>query len=245
MKNLYFIAEKKMKIALCDDNKEFRTKLYDKLLTSKIISDSDFDKFSCAEDLIESIKADNVYSIIFLDIEMEGLNGIEAAKIIKEKYPETVIVFVTNYGEYAIDAFDCDACGYLLKDFSNDKLDNLLRKVVKKVKTTKKHIYLDSENGLVTLFPDDIYYIEYTRRYCTYYTNSEKYTIKKNISNALSELKDYGFCQVYQCFIVNFAKVQAILKEDVVLTNDVKVPISRYRKAQILKEYIHYRKEQL
>lgn len=234
-----------MRIALCDDNKEFQNKLYDKLCASKLLPEPKFYKFNSAEDLIKSIKTSNFFSIIFLDIEMEGINGIKAAKMIKEKSPKTVIVFVTNYGEYAIDAFDCDACGYLLKEFSDEKLESLLKKVVKKVKTTKKYICLDSENELVTLSPDDIYYIEYNRRYCTYYTDSENYTVKKNISDALSELKDYGFCQVYQCFIVNFAKIQAILKEDVVLTNNVKVQISRYRKAQILKEYLHYRKEQL
>ncbi len=234
-----------MRIALCDDNQEFHSKLYNKIHTSELLPEAEYTTFNCAEDLIKSVNNGNLYSIIFLDIEMNGINGIEAAKIIKERLPKTIIIFVTNYGEYAIDAFDCDACGYLLKDFSDDKLETLLKKAVKKAKATKKHIYLDSENELVTLFPDDIYYIEYNRRYCTYYTDKEKYTVKKNISNALSELKDYGFCQVYQCFVVNFAKVQAILKDEVILINNTKIQISRYRKPQILKEYIRYRKEQL
>ncbi len=234
-----------MRIALCDDDKDFQVKLYDKLFSSKSLSESEFDRFNCAEGLIKTLEAGNFYAIVFLDIEMQGINGIEAAKIIKEKCPKTVIVFVTNYEEYAIDAFDCDACGYLLKSFSDEKLESLLKKAVKKVKTTKKLICLDSESGLVSLYPDDIYYIEYNRRYCTYYTYNSNYTVKKNISDALSELKEYGFCQVYQCYIVNFAKVQAILKEDVVLINNVKVQISRYRKSEILKEYIRYRKEQL
>ncbi len=234
-----------MRIALCDDNREFQSKLYNKLCTSGLLPEAEYITFNCAEDLIGSVKNGDLYSIVFLDIEMDGINGIEAAKVIKETSPKTVIIFITNYGEYAIDAFECDACGYLLKNFSDDKLEALLKKIVKKVKITKKHICLDSENSMVTLFLDDIYYIEYSRRYCTYHTYNTSYTVKRSISEALSELKDCGFCQVYQCFIVNFAKVQAILKEEVVLTNNVRLQISRYRKPEILKEYISYRKEQL
>ena len=234
-----------MRIALCDDNREFQSKLYDKLYNSGLLTEAEYITFNCAEDLIKSVNNGKLYSIVFLDIEMDGINGIDAAKIIKAKSPKTIIIFVTNYSEYAIEAFDCDAYGYLLKDFSDDKLEALVKKIIKKVKITKKHIYLDSENSLVTLSIEDIYYIEYNRRYCTYYAYNTSYTVKRSISEAISELKDCGFCQVYQCFIVNFAKVQAILKEEVVLTNNVRLQISRYRKAQILKEYIRYRKEQL
>ncbi len=105
-----------MKICISDDDC-FTVREIRKLLEPFRTEDDGFDisDFSCGEDLIEFYKNGGCFDIVFIDIEMGGINGIEAAETIREIAPETIIIFVSSHSSYKFDAFRIEALHNLMK----------------------------------------------------------------------------------------------------------------------------------
>ena len=106
--------------AICvDDEKLIMEDIVSLCLTLPQIDDAK--GFTRAKDAMDYLE-DNLIDLAILDIDMPGMNGIELAAAIKEKWPETAILFLTGYSEYALDAFKVRASGYLLKPVTRDML---------------------------------------------------------------------------------------------------------------------------
>ena len=99
-----------IRIAIVDDEKVIREQI--KKLVEKKQIDCEIDTYGTGEDLL---KADSVYDIIFLDIQMDGMNGIDTARALRQKADNTVLIFITGVKEYVFDAFDVAAFHYLIK----------------------------------------------------------------------------------------------------------------------------------
>ncbi len=231
-----------MKIALCDDNEIALNLLSEKISPYfKSFMNVEFSKFSTPESLLECMDS-HKFSFFFLDIDMPNINGIELAKLILEKRPTAIIIFVTSYKRFAFDAFQCDAVGYLLKTADEEAIKSTVDKAIKKYNSLQKSIILDYELETVTLPIKDILYVEYVNRRCHFYTDTKVYTIKKPLKNIISELENYDFCQIHQYLIVNFSKIIEIRKTSILLCNNKCLDLSRYRRNDVMHKYIEYRK---
>lgn len=98
-----------IRIAIVDDEKVIKEQI--KKLIEKKHTDCEIDTYGTGEDLL---KADSVYDIIFLDIQMDGMNGIDTARALRQKADNTVLIFITGVKEYVFDAFDVAAFHYLM-----------------------------------------------------------------------------------------------------------------------------------
>lgn len=233
-----------MRIALCDDEEQY-LEHFSKLLRS-------MDDFSCAHIdyytsglSLKDATSRQMYDMIFLDIDMPGMDGLELGKFINTTCTKTIIIFVTNHDKYAIDAFDCDACGYLLKNCDVNRFSKTIEKALKRYRSLNKNIYLDTENKTICVPIETILHIEYAGRRCSYYTSSGVYTVKRSLNHALSELEEFGFVQIHQYRIVNLAKISAIQKSSIQLVDQTTIELSRYRHNDVLQKYIKFRKEKL
>ena len=95
-----------MKICICDDDLFAVREIRNLLEPFHTESDGfDVSDFSCGEDLIDFYSNGGCFDIVFIDIEMKGINGIEAAETIRELAPETIIIFVSSHSSYIFDAF--------------------------------------------------------------------------------------------------------------------------------------------
>lgn len=233
-----------MIIALCDDEKHYIDHFSNWLRSMDTFSSAQIDLYTSSISLLDAIKTQS-YDIVFLDIDMPEINGINLGKHIFENHPKTIIIFVTNHDQYAIDAFDCDACGYLLKSCDNTRFTKTIEKALKRYKMLNKYIHLTYETGAVTLAIDDILHIEYVGRRCSYYTVNGVFTIRKTLQNALSEIEEFGFVRIHQYRIVNLAKIRSIQKTSIQLIDNSTLELSRYRHEEVLEKYIKFRKEAL
>ena len=86
----------------------------------------------------------------------------------------------------------------------------------------------------------DIKYIEYFRKYCIYHTEAGEFSVRQTLANALLELNDFGFYQIYRCYIVNLKKIKEIRKNEVILSDDTKLTISRGSYSDIVNAYATY-----
>ncbi|MBI5858994.1 MAG: response regulator transcription factor [Sphingobacteriales bacterium] len=192
--------------------------------------------------------------ILFLDIEMPGMNGFELLK--KFHHPGFEIVFTTAYNEYAIKAIKHSALDYLLKPVDKDELILTVQRA-KEYKTIKASQRVDSllemlngkkknkrfavptMEGLIMVDSETILYCESYSAYCKiFFINSTKpLVISKTLKEVEEVLQGTDFCRIHHSYFINMKCVQSYIRGEggeVVLNNGIHLPVSRTRKQDFL-----------
>lgn len=180
------------------------------------------------------------FDIIFLDIDMPEYNGISIGKQIREFNKNTIIIFCTSYPQYAIEAYDCEAFYYILKPCSQEKMQQVLTRAVKKLGLLHTYHTIKKQNKSLKLPISEIYYIEYCQKHILYHTYDKEYETTGKLSDVYDELRKYGFFQVHQGYIVNLAKVQDFKGYTAIMENGQEVLISVRKKRDVLLAYAKY-----
>ena len=149
-----------MKIAICDDEEKVREILLRKV--GAAFPEDTIDTFSSGEELL---KASEVPDILLLDIKMPGISGMEVAKRFRERADKTVIIFITGEEQYVFDSFDVQAFHYLVKPFSDQKLEEVLNKAKElitkeKRQPEKKYVMVNSGGSHIRICLSDVIYAE-------------------------------------------------------------------------------------
>lgn len=228
------------KIAICEDVKNEQLLLKSKLTKTGLLTNPKFDFFYNGKSLLEQYQKGERYDFVFLDVDMPILNGIETGKAISTIDSKVIIVFVTNYPQYAIEAFDCNAFNYLLKNSDDDKFNSVIFKAVDKYKTYHQAYNILTKEGMVTLNVSDIYFVECCQKHLYFHMEKETYVVKKTLSEVYESLSSHGFYQVHQGYIVNFSKVKMIVGNDIYLDNGQKVMISVRKHTEVIRTYAEY-----
>ena len=215
-----------IRIAICDDEKHMADHI------KEMVSDFFHKKnreisirtFLSGEDLLSH---DGQIDILFLDIEMEpeGMNGIELAAKLRKNDSSIQLVFVTGYMEYIADGYDVEALHYLLKPVTEEKLGSVLARALERVKAREKELFLQTTDGSVRVLNSEIRYLEVQRNYVTIHA-AEEYTVKRTLGDLEKEL-DESFFRTGRSFIVNLRFVRKITKTQVFLKDGAQVPLSR------------------
>lgn len=182
-------------------------------------------KFIDPIDAMEYIK-DYKPDLVFLDIEMPELQGIQVAEKIIEYHEDIKIVFVTAFDEYALKAFEVQAVDYLLKPFSEERVHKCVEKIIKNSKDSKNSIKVKDENSvnkklrkvsvwkddiLVLLEVDDILYCKVKDGELFIYTKKETYKSQYTLSQMENKLQNYEFIKCHRNFIVNLNEIEEIV----------------------------------
>ena len=198
--------------------------------------------YSSAQEAVKVI-IENQVDVVFLDIEMPQLNGMEFAKIIPAT---TRIIFTTAYDQYAIQGFKVNALDYLLKPINYDEFLNAVNKALQWFDTqnnrtsqtpSNDHIIVKSEYRLVQIPTSDITFIEGLKDYVKIYTTDEQKSIMTLINmKTLEQSLPSSFLRVHRSFIVNTSKIKIIERNRIVFGNKY-IPISDSYK-QAFSDYI-------
>ncbi|HEY4543249.1 MAG TPA: LytTR family DNA-binding domain-containing protein [Tissierellaceae bacterium] len=203
---------------IVDDEKPARDEL------KYILSKSDkITRIIEAKDGIQALKLleKEKIDLLFLDIKMPQISGMDIAEILlfKEDAPE--IIFITAYDEYAIDAFKVNAIDYILKPVEEEKIlnsinskfenkdnKNLLKFIKEKSVNDKISIY--HNNKIIPIYYKDILYITVEDKETYIYTNSCKYATNHTLNNIMEILDEKMFFRSHKSFIVNIEKIEYI-----------------------------------
>lgn len=117
-----------MEVAIVDDEKVIREQI--KKLAVKYESDCNVKAYETGEELLAEGKK---FDVVFLDIQMEGMNGIDTARVLREKQEDMVVIFITGVKEYVFEAFDVSAFHYLLKPVEEKKFSEVFERAKKEV----------------------------------------------------------------------------------------------------------------
>lgn len=229
-------------IAVCDDEKAV-TERVKKL----ILEWNPQIQVACClsgEELLENY---HPCAAVFLDIDMKGVNGIEAGRQLRLIDRETKIVYLTAYRDYVAGAFEVHAFQYLLKPVNKKKLWNVLEEIFRYLSKPEKKTVLDfrTVSGLVCLDTEEIYYFEYISRRVRIVTDKEEYYMVDRISDVLERMKEFGFSMPHQSFVVNMAHVKNIRNQQIYLDNGEELPLSQKKQRAWKGELTNYLSERL
>lgn len=228
-------------IAICDDEKIQRNIIKDMLL--KISKDNNMgviiDEFEEAVRLLDIIKRNkNKYNLIFCDIIMDKMNGIEFLRKVKKINPSIQAVLITSCEEFVFDGYDLGVLNYLMKPVSEERLEREFFRAVKNINCTNPSIYSVHSNGsMIFINLTEVMFFEVNNKTIT--ANMENGTIEFNmkIKDLELDLDHRNFFRCHRSFIVNMTKVEAIFSNEIILKNKSIIPIGRiYKKS--LKEYL-------
>ncbi|KGO86192.1 LytTR family transcriptional regulator [Flavobacterium rivuli WB 3.3-2 = DSM 21788] len=208
-----------------------------KALISHISKFDDLEHSGSAYSGAEALKMlnENKYDIIFLDINMPVLNGVEVMEL-QPKRPLTIVT--TAYSDFALSAYTNDAIDYLLKPISLEKFSKAIEKakayyigyaLEKQNATEEKFISYRSDGEVVKIRVNDIIYVESMGNYMKLFCHKLKspHIVYGSLLGIAQDIASPDFVQVHRSFIVNKACISIIEQENITLTNAIKLPVGR------------------
>lgn len=214
-----------MRIAVCDDEELFRIEFKSVLDKVLINAEYDIDTFSGGSSLYEAFLK-NPFDLVFLDIEMPGIDGITLAKRLRVVSENVQIVFLTSHIEYALEGYEVNALRYLVKPVDMNKLSEVLKYIQDK-KNNSRQIMIKQEGEDIVIDISDIIYMESMDKNVRIVTSKSEYITRYNISDYEEELKNSGFLRIHRGYLISLSKVKKIVKNDVVMDGDISLPVSR------------------
>lgn len=214
-----------MRIAVCDDEELFRIEFKSVLDKVLINAEYDIDTFSGGSSLYEAFLI-NPFDLVFLDIEMPGIDGITLAKRLRAVSENVQIVFLTSHIEYALEGYEVNALRYLVKPVDMNKLSEVLKYIQDK-KNNSRQIMIKQEGEDIVIDISDVIYMESMDKNVRIVTSKSEYITRYNISDYEEELKNSGFLRIHRGYLISLSKVKKIVKNDVVMDGDISLPVSR------------------
>lgn len=180
------------------------------------------------------------FDIVFMNIKLVGIDGLEAARRLRAIDQEIVIVFVTSMAQYAIKWYEVDACDYAVKPVTYADFYMKMRKAVKRVKTEDQGIITFKMTGsIVKISASTIYYVEVIKHDLIYHTVSGEIKSHGTMREVEEKLRPYSFYRVHHSYLVNLSHVSAV-RGDSIIVNGTEIKISRAKKADFMQEFAHF-----
>lgn len=229
-----------LKIAVVEDEVSSQKKLYQFIKHYLDEKEMEFEIafFDDGSKILKNYVPD--YDIIFMDIEMHSVNGMEAATFIRKKDENVEIVFVTNIAQYAVNGYAVGARDYFVKPLKYDVFQYRMERILKKIRAKSRHaIILRSVEEVHKVYIDEIRYVEVLGHNLIYHTDGKDIRVRSSMKKAESELSGYGFYQCNSCYLINLRYVTAV-RDDMVCLKDEKLQISRARKKKFIEQVTAY-----
>lgn len=202
-----------------------------------------FDEFATGDSFIASFEDYSLYDIIFLDIEMPGINGIDVCKKIRQMKADPIIVFISSKESLVFDTFEVEPFRFVRKRFFDEmapqvvkdlkiRLEEKIRKVVSVTESFSGNIYTFDLNNLL--------YIEAQRKDCCFVTKTENVIIRIAFQEVMELLSDFSFVQTHRSYFVNLMHVFYIGKDQIELTTKDVVPVSRSKIDYVKTEFLNF-----
>ncbi len=191
--------------------------------------------------MIRGLKEEQ-YDIYIMDIRMEKMDGIEAAKRIRAEYPEPIIIFATNYQEYAIEAYEVNTWRYIQKRKLKEKLTEAYDALLPRLLEQENEVYvIEKKSNVEKIFYDDIYYMEKDERYTVIHCrNGQKKRVRKAIGDVYQELATEEFIRLSKGFIVNLRHVMSMQDHCILLRNGETVVVGASKLTEVRKRIASY-----
>lgn len=234
-------------IAICDDEEYFQEK--EKNIIIRYIKERniacEIDMFSSGKELLNKNDYLKKYSILFLDVNMEELDGLQTAKQIRTLTDGVYIVFVTAYVAYALEGYKVDAIRYIVKD--DECLENTIAEcldtIFQRMNCIKESRKFEFREGTKEILLEQILFVESNLHKLTFhfFDKDVQYTMYERLDAIAEVLEDYHFCRVHKSYLVNLRYVEMIERYQLQLYNGLKINIAKPRYPEVKNKFISYK----
>lgn len=238
------------KIAICDDENLFTVELKE-LISGYMMEkglDFEIDTYNSGEALVELGVEVVQYTVLFLDINMDKVDGIKTAEMIRKISREVFIVFVTAYVDYSLEGYRLDVVRYLLKGNANfqSKVNECMDAIIDKMNYSVIKREFDFKEGRKEISLERLLYIESKLHILEFHVMKDTETVytMNGILNVLDDtLSENGFIRIHQSYLVNAKHIKNVVRYKVILTNGVELSIPKARYTEVKKKFIACRGE--
>lgn len=225
-----------MKIAICDDEMRFHAELkkcmdeYAKLRALDIV----YNDYTNGKDLIET---DKEFDIIFMDYQMNYINGLDTARKLRKKNNNTTIIFLTSYPNIVFDVFEVNAFRFLMKPINMPKLISAMDDYLKS-QDSSNYIMIKIDDVIKKINQNDIIYAEASDKYCYIRTVDDNILYKKTLAELEDSLSLDVFFRCHRSYLVNFNHIVSHTSSDITFDNNEKALISKTKLASFKSAFL-------
>ena len=227
-----------LRLAICDDEQKFCEHIcvqVQQILGLETAVQMYTDPVRCLADLCQ-----NRYDIVLLDIDMPELSGMDMAAALQEQEQKPILIFVTSQDSFVYESFRYHPFGFIRKDYMEDELERVLREANEQWKRNRNRYTFRCDNKTVSLFLQDILYMEAKGNYLEIHAKEEFYRIRETMAAAQSELASGGFVRIHKGFLVNQQAVYTVGADTCSLTDGTTLPIGRSYREQARETLMRY-----
>lgn len=233
-----------MNIIICDDEAPFVDELERELISYAAQKDLTFKirKFYRAKELLAANLSDS--DVLFLDIDMPEINGIETAKALRQQYSELILVFITGWIEYAPAGYRVNAFRYLLKKQLPKELWYCMDEVHEKLTENAANISIRTKDCTLEIAIRNILYFEGTSHRSVllhYKQSSTPIECSGKLADYEATLAGKGFLRLQRSFLANMDNIEKIRNYKAVLKNGTELKVSERQYAMVCKKFLMWR----
>ncbi|MBQ4536371.1 MAG: response regulator transcription factor [Lachnospiraceae bacterium] len=228
-----------MRIAVCDDDKNFLIEMVRLLEKAEPGLDTTVVCYSEGEKLLEDCQDKKIcYDVVFMDIELVGMDGITLGKKLKETDEEMLLIFLTNYADYAVRGYEAKAFRYMLKPVKETVIKSILAEV-KQERGRRQVLQIpgDGEELLVSL--QQILFLEAQEKYTAIYVKGQRYLTRVSLNEYEQQLQSKGFFRIHRKYLVNLCNIRKWSASRIEVAGH-SLPISRRKEKEFRERFYGY-----
>lgn len=188
-------------------------------------------------DGLDYIRGSEAHDIVFLDIQMEKLDGLETARLLRRIGRESIIIFVTHMAQFAIKGYEVDALDFIVKPATAAAVDYVMDKAMRRLSANASALFsLKTAEGTISLSANDIQYVEVFDHNLVYHTTRGEYTARGRLSDLVNKLDPERFVLCNRSFIVNLRYVTHVTADHLTV-GSTQISISKSHRKELMKRF--------
>lgn len=229
-----------VRIAVVDDELQERETLfqYFKEVQKELGQELDVQVYESGDAFLDAY--DFSFSLVCLDIDMDGRDGLETARELRSRDKDVTIIFVTNMAQMAIRGYEVQALDFVVKPVNYYSFAMKMRSALNIIGIKKsRNIVVPTPNGIQKISTDEVYYVEVEGHYLYYHTTLGEFRQKAPMKELEDKLEGLSFKRCNNCYLVNLKYVDCVNKDDIKVGGEW-LKISRPRKKEFLQSLANY-----
>lgn len=234
-------VEKIIRLAICDDDQAIQSFMQKVILSAvagysaKVVCET----YTKAESLYEAAVI-NPYDLIFLDIEMQDMNGFELCRQLNREVPSSSIVFVSNYSHYVFKAYEFRVLWFVRKEFLTSEIPKAIKKYFERTALSQRTFKVKQGVIYKKIFIQQIVYFECTGHEITVHTVSDTLKFYGSLKKIEEELQPLHFVRTNKNYLVNIKYIFSVNLDNVELMEAITIPLSKEHRKTVKERLAKY-----
>lgn len=230
-----------IRISICDDEKTVLNEIGGKIQLAFENENFQAEIFRTANpfELLEYIKHNEI-DVLFLDIDMPILNGMDIAQFLIDSNIRPLLIFVTSHDALVYQSFRYHPFGFIRKSYFDEEIGSVVKSITDELQKKSEYFSCKTNEGLFRFLLSDILYFESESNYINLHCKDKVYKFRSTITALEKKLSSKGFIRTHKGFLVNQQHIFAIRGDNIELSSKVIVPIGRTNRDSVKKTILRY-----